>query len=109
MLETEIIKLREAVEALTTALSAAPVNTVREPEAAQDAPNKEVSASEETATAKDVSLQDVKDAVLSASRSGHKDAIREKLDSLGAKKLPDIAAEDMPGFYDWVVALGGDA
>lgn len=108
MLETEIIKLREAIEALTAALTAAPVDIVREPKATQGASKKEIATPEQDRPVKVVSLQDVKDAVLSASRSGHKDAIREKLDSLGAKKLPDIAAEDLNEFYDWVITLGGD-
>ncbi len=109
MLETEIIKLREAVEALTAALGATPTNTVREPAAKQDASAAGGEGQEGRPTEKAVSLQDVKDAVLRASRSGQKDAIREKLDSVGAKKLPDIAAEDLGRFYDWVIALGGDA
>ena len=101
MLESEIVKLREAVEALTAALEKNPVAaasapTVKEVPKNQDEPPKNQDG---------VTIETLKDAALKASRAGHKAAIRAKLAELGASKLQDISPEHSVVFYNWLNTL----
>jgi hypothetical protein len=101
MLESEIVKLREAVEALTAALEKNPVAaastpTVKEVPKNQDEPPKNQDG---------VTIDTIKDAALKASRAGHKATIRAKLAELGASKLQDISPEHSVVFYNWLNTL----
>ncbi len=101
MLEVEIVKLREAVEALTAALEKNPVTaasppTVKEVPKNQDEPPKNQDG---------VTIEAIKDAALKASRAGHKAAIRAKLAELGASKLQDLSPEHSVVFYNWLNTL----
>ena len=101
MLESEIVKLREAVEALTAALEKNPVAaasapTVKEVPKNQDEPPKNQDG---------VTIEAIKDAALKASRAGHKAAIRAKLAELGASKLQDLSPEHSVVFYNWLNTL----
>jgi len=101
MLEVEIVKLREAVEALTAALEKNPVAaastpTVKEVPKNQDEPPKNQDG---------VTIEAIKDAALKASRAGHKAAIRAKLVELGASKLQDLSPEHSVVFYNWLNTL----
>ena len=101
MLESEIVKLREAVEALTAALEKNPVAaastpTVKEVPKNQDEPPKNQDG---------VTIETLKDAALKASRAGHKAAIRAKLAELGASKLQDLSPEHSVVFYNWLNTL----
>ena len=101
MLEVEIVKLREAVEALTAALEKNPVAaastpTVKEVPKNQDEPPKNQDG---------VTIEAIKDAALKASRAGHKATIRAKLAELGASKLQDISPEHSVVFYNWLNTL----
>lgn len=95
MLESEIVKLREAVEALTAALEKNPVVGAPAPEPAAPAVQDE----------NDISFEMLKDAALKASRAGHKDAIRKKLAEMDAPKLQDLSPEQTIEFYRWVGTL----
>lgn len=110
MLETEIVKLREAIEALTATLGNASVSqSVNEislddkPVEKQEDTTSEHAPSENSSDA--VSEQDVKDATLKASRAGHKDAIREKLTALGVSKIQELKGDKIAVFYGWVKGL----
>jgi hypothetical protein len=106
MLESEIVKLRQAIEALTATLATqAPTPIVADAEK-QDHPAPE--AKDEQAPEKQdaPTAQDIKDATLAASRSGHKDAIREKLSVLGVAKIQDLTADQGQVFFDWLQGLG---
>lgn len=101
MLESEIVKLREAVEALTAALEKNPVAaasapTVKEVPKNQDEPPKNQDG---------VTIETLKDAALKASRAGHKAAIRAKLAELGVSKLQDISPENSVVFYNWATGI----
>lgn len=108
MLEQKIEALTAAVEALTAALLAAPTHP------AAHAQVKEVDVQindvfEPTPAAAPLvgpSDQDVKDLTLLRSREGHKDAIREMLNTFGAKKIGDLKGSQPAEFYDWLTTLG---
>lgn len=95
MLEAEIVKLREAVEALTAALEKNPVVDALTPEPAAPAAQDE----------NDISFEMLKDATLKASRAGHKGAIREKLAEMNVPKIQDLAPEQSVVFYNWVKGI----
>jgi len=108
MLEVEIVKLREAVEALTAALEKNPVAaastpTVKEVPKNQDEPPK--NQDEPPKNQDGVTIEAIKDAALKASRAGHKATIRAKLAELGASKLQDISPEHSVVFYNWLNTL----
>jgi hypothetical protein len=101
MLEAEIVKLREAVEALTAALEKNPIvaasaPTVKEVPKNQDEPPKNQDG---------VTIETIKDAALKAARAGHKDAIRKKLAEMNAPKLQDLSPEQTIEFHRWVNTL----
>jgi hypothetical protein len=106
MLEQKIEALIAAVEALTAALLAAPAN------ATVPAQHEEVKVqiseiSEPAATAGPFD-QDLKDLTLARSREGHKDAIRDELTALGAKKIGDLKGAQIATFYNWLKTLGSN-
>lgn len=110
MLETEIVKLREAIEALTAALGNTNVQTPTNEISLEDKPvekqaEKPVEPAPSENSSDAVSEQDIKDATLSASRAGHKDAIREKLSELGVSKIQELKGDTAATFYDWVKGL----
>jgi hypothetical protein len=105
MLEQKIEELTAAIKALTAIMTqsqTAPVPVVVADVVKADAPAPKTEAPVATGP----SEQDVKDLTLARSREGHKDAIREKLASLGAKKIGDLSASDTSVFYDWINSLG---
>lgn len=106
MLEQKIEALTAAVEALTAALLAAPSNTTitAQPEEAKV----QITEISEPTTASGPSDQDVKDLTLARSREGHKDAIRDELSALGAKKIGDLKGPQIAAFYDWLKTLGSN-
>jgi len=104
MLETEIKKLREAVEKLTEAMQA---------QGAAPQPREIVDALTDTVNAADVvpeekpnaiSPRALKDITLEKARAGHSEAIRERLNDFGVKKIHDLG-ENTDEFYKWVIAL----
>lgn len=107
MLEQKIEELTAAIKALTAAMAYAQPQTTSAPVVAADEAKVDAPAPKtETPVATGPSEQDVKDLTLARSREGHKDAIREKLASLGAKKIGDLSAADTSVFYDWIKSLG---
>jgi len=106
MLEQKIETLTAAVEALTAALLTAPVNTTTSAQAEEI--KVQITAISEPAAAAGPSDQDVKDLTLARSREGHKDAIRDELSALGAKKIGDLKGAQVPAFYDWLKKLGSN-
>jgi hypothetical protein len=105
MLEQKIEELTAAIKVLTAMMAqpqTAPVPVVVADVVKADAPAPKTEAPVATGP----SEQDVKDLTLARSREGHKDAIREKLASLGAKKIGDLSASDTSVFYDWINSLG---
>ena len=106
MLEQKIEALIAAVEALTAALLAAPANTTAP--AQPEEVKVQITAISEPATVAGPSDQDVKDLTLARSREGHKDAIRDELSALGAKKISDLKGAQISAFYDWLKKLGGN-
>lgn len=106
MLEQKIEALTAAVEALTAALLAAPANTTTSARAEEV--KVQITAISEPAAAAGPSDQDVKDLTLARSREGHKDAIRDELSALGAKKIGDLKGAQVPAFYDWLKKLGSN-
>ena len=102
MLETEIVKLREAIEAMTRAISAQPQQSEPQPEQQSETqPEPRVEQPVET-----ISFEMIKDATLKASRAGHKDAIRNQLASIGVSKIQDLDAAQSGVFYAWLGGLG---
>ena len=106
MLEQKIEALTAAVEARTAALLAAPGNTTTT--AQPEEVKVQITAISEPVAASGPSDQDVKDLTLARSREGHKDAIRDELSALGAKKIGDLKGAQVPAFYDWLKKLGGN-
>jgi hypothetical protein len=106
MLEQKIEALTAAVEALTAALLAAPANTTTH--ARPEEVKVQITAISEPVAASGPSDQDVKDLTLARSREGHKDAIRDELSALGAKKIGDLKGAQVPAFYDWLKKLGSN-
>jgi hypothetical protein len=106
MLESEIVKLRQAIEALTATIAAQSPAPVAAGVETQDRPAPE--AKNEPAPEKQdaPSDQDIKDATLKASRAGHKDAIRKKLADLGVAKIQDLTGDQGQVFFDWLQTLG---
>ena len=109
MLEQKIEDLTRAVEALTAAIAAMSLA----PAAATPAPKpiaveEPAAPSDEAAAPSAPSEQDLKDLTLAKSRDGHKDAIRDKLNSFGAKKLGDLKSAQAAEFYDWLKTLGSN-
>jgi hypothetical protein len=106
MLEQKIAELTAAIETLTATIAAqgvAPKAEVLKAETPKvDAPKAEPSKTDAP------SPQDLKDATLKAARSGHKDAVRDKLGAFGVKKIQDLSADDAAAFYGWVTSLGAD-
>lgn len=114
MLEQKIEALTAAVEALTAALLAAPVNATAPAPAPAPAQHEEVKvqiteiSEPEAAAAAGPSDQDLKDLTLARSREGHKDAIRDELSALGAKKIGDLKGAQIATFYNWLKTLGSN-
>jgi len=106
MLESEIVKLRQAIEALTATLAAQSPAPISADVQTQDCPAPE--AKNEPAPEKQnaPSDQDIKDATLKASRAGHKDKIRTKLADLGVAKIQDLTGDQGQVFFDWLQTLG---
>lgn len=118
MLETEIKKLREAVEANTKAMEAFLAHTARsvavsedtpetdpeptpepKPKKAKAKPKDEPTKETETET---VDLGELKTITLGLSRNGKKNEVRAKLDSYGAAKIADLNNADAIEFKAWV-------
>ena len=110
MLEQKIEALTAAVEALTAALLAAPTNaSAPAPAQHEDVKVQITEISEpEVAAAAGPSDQDLKDLTLARSREGHKDAIRDELSALGAKKIGDLKGAQIATFYNWLKTLGSN-
>lgn len=95
MLEAEIVKLREAVEALTAKLGELPTQQpVQEPvqEFVQE-PVREAA----------ITMQDVKDVTLAKSREGFAKEIRDTLSTFGVKKIQELDPSD---YVKYLAALG---
>lgn len=105
MLEQKIEALTAAVEALTAALLAGRVDMAGASQPEEIKVQKTVISEPEPAPT-GPSDQDVKDLTLARSREGHKDAIRDMLDTLGAKKIGDLKGGQVVEFYNWLTALG---
>lgn len=95
MLETEIVKLREAIEALTAKIATAPTQTTT-PEAEKEQPKNQDEG-------KSVTLQDVKDATLAKSRDGFKAEIRGLLAQFDVKKIQEL---DVADYAKYIEAVG---
>ena len=109
MLEQKIEALTAAVEALTAALLAAPANASASTPAQHEEVKvqiTEISEPETAPAAAGPSDQDLKDLTLARSREGHKDAIRDELSALGAKKIGDLKGAQIATFYNWLKTLG---
>lgn len=104
MLEQKIAALTDAVEKLTAVIEAQS-NT---PTSNDDASTLTPKPADQTLTQETPNAQDLKDATLKAARSGHKDAIREKLTGFGVSKIQDLSDADATTFYGWVTSLGAD-
>ena len=96
MLETEIVKLREAIEALTVKISAQQVENTT-PEAEKEHPKNQDEGKNT------VTLQDVKGVTLAKSRDGFKAEIRGLLSQFGVKKIQELDAAD---YGKYIEALG---
>lgn len=111
MLEQKIEDLTRAVETLTATLAAmslAPAAAATAPVAKVAPAQEQPATTDETPAPSGPSEQDLKDLTLSKSRDGHKDAIRDKLTSFGAKKLGDLKSVQAAEFYDWLKTLGSN-
>ena len=109
MLEQKIEDLTRAVEALTAAIAAMSLAPAAEASAPKPIAVEEQQApAHEAAAPSAPSEQDLKDLTLAKSRDGHKDAIRDKLNSFGAKKLSDLKSAQAAEFYDWLKTLGSN-
>ncbi len=104
MLETEIKKLREAVEKLTEAMQAQ--GAAPQPREIVDGPAEPISVADVAPEEKPeaISPRALKDITLEKSRAGHSKAIRERLNDFGVKKIHDLG-ENTDAFYEWVIAL----
>lgn len=106
MLEVEIVKLREAVEALTRALGAVEKPTSEEkPVDAAPEPAVEVDV-EPADEPKAVTHDEAHQATLAFVRRDvtNKDKVRAALAMYGAKKITDLSAADLATYHAWVVA-----
>lgn len=106
MLEVEIVKLREAVEALTLALGAVEKPTPEEKPIAA-APDPATEAEEQPADEpKAVTHDEAHQATLAFVRRDvtNKDKVRAALAMYGAKKITDLSSADLETYYAWVVA-----
>ena len=107
MLEQKIEELTRAVEALTQAMTSAPAaSKVFEPDELTPVQNEPLPSPPGQEV---VGEQAVKDLTLEMSRSGHRDAIRDKLSEFGVKKITDLKGDDATAYYDWLLTLKGDA
>lgn len=110
MLETEIKKLREAIEANTAALFGASTETptAQEPVEKTQAKPKAKVTNPKTETVKDEVAEpdfgEIKEITLGLSRSGKKDEVRTKLDEFGAQRLSDLKGDDLAAFGEWARA-----
>lgn len=112
MLETEIKKLREAVEALTVELKGSkivfdvPEETVTEekPKAEPKAKAKPKPKAKPKADAPEIDFDEIKQITLGLSRSGKKDDVRAKLDEFGVKRLTDLKGDDLAVYAEWARA-----
>jgi len=102
MLEQKIADLIAAVETLTATIAAQGIVSKTDTPASPKA-DKPTEAKTDAPSA-----QDLKDATLKAARSGHKDAIRDKLSGFGVTKIQDLDAGNAVAFYGWVTSLGAD-
>lgn len=102
MLEQKIADLIEAVEKLTAVMADAQSNQVNVKDTNIETPKRDSSKADVP------SAQDLKDATLKAARSGHKDAIRDKLAGFGVTKIQDLDAGNSVAFYGWVTSLSVD-
>lgn len=105
MLENEIVKLREAVEALTAALEKNPVLATEDPAPGPSSEPEPVAEKELPKNQDELTLEALKDATLKASRAGHKAAVRKKLNEMSAGKITDLTPEQAVVFYKWVQEL----
>lgn len=114
MLEQKIEELTAAVKALTNLLAQGqgvgatmPVTmTTAQPEEKATGHTAVVAAEASSQVLSGPSEQDVKDLTLARSREGHKDAIRDKLSELNAKKIGDLKGDGIAVFYEWLQSLG---
>jgi hypothetical protein len=111
MLESEIVKLREAIEALTTALKSQPTLPLMTEAQSSDAGGV-VNLKTEDATPEakdkpeDADLDTLKAEVLKASRAGYKDIVRTKLTDMGVRTLTELSAPQRTELYVWLMARG---
>lgn len=96
MLETEIVKLREAIEVLTAKLGTAEIEVPKN----QDEAKTEVPKNQDEG--KSVTLQDVKDATLAKSRDGFKAEIRGLLSQFNVKKIQELDEADYGKYIEAV-------
>jgi hypothetical protein len=106
MLEQKIAALTDAVEKLTAVIEAQSNTPTSNDDASTLTPTPK--PGDQTLTQKTPNAQDLKDATLKAARSGHKDAIRDKLAGFGVTKIQDLDAGNAVAFYGWVTSLGAD-
>lgn len=113
MLETEIKKLREAIEANTAALVGLSMGEPAEkPEPAPEEekpkakPKAKKKAEPKTEPVVDDApdFEEIKDLILGLSRSGKKDDVRAKLDEYGARKLTELNENDLAAVGQWARA-----
>ena len=119
MLETEIKKLREAIEANTAALVGLSMGEpVDQPEPApepEEKPKAKAKAKpkakaepkeepKEEPKADEIDFEEIKQITLGLSRSGKKDLVRAKLDDMGVKRLTDLSETDLAIYAEWVRA-----
>lgn len=105
MLEQKIEALTRAVEALTLAMTTDATAKADVVKMADPTPEP---APQDIAPAPEFDNQALKDVTLAKSREGHREAIRNKLDDMGVKKLQDLAQDQAAEFYQWVIALGNN-
>lgn len=105
MLEQKIEALTRAVEALTLAMTTGAPAKADAVKATDPIPEP---TPQSPAPAPEFNDQALKDVTLAKSREGHTDAIRNKLNEMGAKKLQDLAQDQAAEFYQWVIALGNN-
>lgn len=108
MLEQKIEDLTRAVEALTAAIAAMSLAPAEATAPVPIAVEEQHAPAHEASAPSAPSEQDLKDLTLAKSRDGHKDAIRDKLNSFGAKKLGDLKSAQAAEFYDWLKTLGSN-
>ena len=111
MLETEIVKLREAIEALTTALGNQPALPLMTEAQSADAGgvinlNTADATPEVQDEPEDIDLDTLKAEVLKASRAGYRDIVRTKLTDMGARTLQDLSAAQRTELHTWLMARG---